>query len=310
VHDALAASVAEARLIEPDPAVAVIVPPPQVPVTPLGVETSKPAGRLSVNAIPLNGMAALGLLIVKLSIVELFSGTVAAPKLFVIAGGAATLRFAEAVLPVPPFAELTLPVTLVYCPAVAPVTVTLKTHVPPAAIVAPASEIPAGAVVVTVPPQAALVPFTTVSPVGSVSVNATPVSGAVLTVGFVSVKPSAVVPANGIPAGLKAFAITGGATTVKLAEAVAPVPPSVDVTFPVVLFCAPATVPVTLTANVQEALCARLAPDKLTTFVACVAVMLPPPHVPESPFGVEITSPDGRVSLKAIPSNVVVVLLF
>jgi hypothetical protein len=37
----------------------------------------------------------------------------AAPKLLVIVGGAATVRFAEAVLPVPPLVDVTLPVVLV-----------------------------------------------------------------------------------------------------------------------------------------------------------------------------------------------------
>jgi len=37
-----------------------------------------------------------------------------------------TLRFAEAILPVPPLVEVTLPLVLVYCPAAAPVTVTLN----------------------------------------------------------------------------------------------------------------------------------------------------------------------------------------
>ena len=57
--------------------------------------------------------------------------------------------------------------------------------------------------------------------------------------------------------GLNALAIDGGATTLTLAEAVPPVPPSVEVTLPVVLFCCPAAMPVTFTENVQEVLCAK-----------------------------------------------------
>ena len=37
----------------------------------------------------------------------------AAPKAFVIVGGLATVRFADAVLPVPPLVEVTFPVVLV-----------------------------------------------------------------------------------------------------------------------------------------------------------------------------------------------------
>ena len=69
-------------------------------------------------------------------------------------------------------------------------------------------------------------------------------------------------------------------------------------------------VPVTFTENVHEELAARLAPDRLITFVPWVAVMVPPPQLPVSPLGVEITSPAGSVSLKPTPVNVVVVLLF
>ena len=47
------------------------------------------------------------------------------------------------------------------------------------------------------------------------------------------------------------------ATARTLAEAVPPVPPSVEVTAPVVLFLAPAVVPVTFTAIVQEPLAGR-----------------------------------------------------
>ena len=38
--------------------------------------------------------------------------------------------------------------------------------------------------------------------------------------------------------------------------------------------------------------------------------MVPPPHEPIRPFGVEITSPVGKMSLKPTPVSVVVVLLF
>jgi hypothetical protein len=53
VHEALDASVPPERLTEPEPATAVAVPP-QLLVSALGVATTRPAGRLSVNAIPFN----------------------------------------------------------------------------------------------------------------------------------------------------------------------------------------------------------------------------------------------------------------
>src|SRR5262245_48696781 len=105
---------------------------------------------------------------------------------------------------------------------------------------------PVGAVVVTVPPQIVALALPTVRPVGSVSVKATPVSETALAAGLVMVKVSEVVAFSAIVVGLKTLAIDGGATTLMLADAVPPVPPCVEVILPVVLFCRPAAVPVTL----------------------------------------------------------------
>src|SRR5712671_6070695 len=73
VHDALAANVPPDRLAEPDPATAVDVPP-QVLVKPFGVATTKPAGKLSVNAIPVRPIVLIaGLAILNVSDVDPFS---------------------------------------------------------------------------------------------------------------------------------------------------------------------------------------------------------------------------------------------
>src|ERR1700694_259105 len=80
-------------------------------------------------------------------------------------------------------------------------------------------------------------------------------------------------------------------TTVKLAEAVPPVPPSTEVTAPVVLCVVPAVVPLTFTLKVHEALPASVAPVKLMLPDPAVAVIVPPPQLPMSPFGVETTRP-------------------
>lgn len=125
------------------------------------------------------------------------------------------------------------------------------------------------ATAVAVPPQVLVNPLgvATTVPTGKESVNATPVSAPVLAAGLVMVKVSDVVLFNGMTAAPKALAMDGGATALMLAEAVPPVPPSVEVTLPVVLFLVPAVVPDTLTAKVHELLCARAAPDKLITLV-------------------------------------------
>ena len=64
VQDEPRGSVAPDKFAEPDPAVAVMVPPPHDPVRPLGVETIRPAGSVSVNATPFSAGVALGLLMV------------------------------------------------------------------------------------------------------------------------------------------------------------------------------------------------------------------------------------------------------
>ena len=145
---------------------------------------------------------------------------------------------------------------------------TLNWHWLFTAMVAPVNAIPVGAVVVSVPPQTVAEALATVKPVGSVSVNATPVKATELAAGFVMVNVSDVVALSPIVAGLNTLAMDGGATTLTLAEAVPPVPPSVEVTLPVVLFCKPAAMPVTFTENTQELLAARLAPVRLITLVA------------------------------------------
>jgi hypothetical protein len=125
VQLALEARLAPERLTDPDPPTAVAVPPHVL--LKFGVAaTTSPAGRLSVNAIPVRERFVFGLLMVNVRLVVPFKGTEAAPKTFVIDGGEATVRPALAVLPVPPLVEVTAPLVLVYWPEAAPVMVTLN----------------------------------------------------------------------------------------------------------------------------------------------------------------------------------------
>jgi len=59
VQEAPTASVAPDKPILFDPAVAVIAPPPQVPVSPFGVATKRPAGSGSVKLTFVNGVPVL-----------------------------------------------------------------------------------------------------------------------------------------------------------------------------------------------------------------------------------------------------------
>ena len=121
VHEVLAARVAVVgvpRLIAEEPAVAVMVPPPQVPLNPLGVATTSPNGRVSVKLIPLSAVARLGLVTVKVNEVELPVKMVVAPKFLVMLGGAATVNGAVAyplvLVFVPLCVEVMFPLTFIY----------------------------------------------------------------------------------------------------------------------------------------------------------------------------------------------------
>jgi hypothetical protein len=92
-----------------------------------------------------------------------------------------------------------------------------------------------------------------------------------------------------------------GPTTVICAAAVPPFPASVEVTALVTLFCAPAVVPTTFTANVQEAPAARLAPERPTLFEPAAAIIVPPPQLPVRPLGEDTVRPDGKASVKPMP---------
>jgi hypothetical protein len=160
---------------------------------------------------------------------------------------------AEAVLPVPPLVELTLPVVLTLLPEVVGVTFTVRAHelpeiVPPVRLMEVLF-----AAAVNVPPQLLVAPgvAATCRPDGKVSVTATPLN-AVELFGLVMVKVRVEVPLTATLVGEKALLMLGGATTVSVAVLLAaPVPPLVELTAPVVLDLLPAVVPVTLTEIVH-----------------------------------------------------------
>src|ERR1700730_6776890 len=195
-----------------------------------------------------------GFLTVNVSDVVPFSGMVAAPNTLVTVGAAVTVRFAVAVPPVPALVEVTAPVVFVQLPAELPITFTLKVHDPLAGMLPPDKLTllePAVAVIVPPPHEPARpLGVATIIPPGNASVKATPLSATVLT--WAMVKLRLVVPFMGIRPAPKVWVIEGGTSTVTLAAAVPPVPPSTDVTVPVVLFCTPLAVPVTLTLNVHD----------------------------------------------------------
>jgi hypothetical protein len=86
-----------------------------------------------------------------------------------------------------------------------------------------------------------------------------------------------------------------------VAEAAEPLPPWVEVTALVLLFCEPVAVARTLSVKAQVAPAASAAADKLTLFDPAAAVIVPPPQLPARPLGVATSRPAGRVSVKPIP---------
>src|SRR5215831_14003911 len=152
-------------------------------------------------------------------------------------GGPTTVTVAFAVLLLPPSVELTV-TELILSPAVVPCTFTETAHEALAARVPPdrLTEL-APPVAVAVPPQV-LFRFgvdATTSPAGRLSVKANPLS-VTLLFGLLMLMVSKVVPFSGIFVGANVLVTLGGAATVRVAVLlVAPVPPLVELTAPVVL---------------------------------------------------------------------------
>jgi hypothetical protein len=313
VQFALPASVAPDRITEFDPAIAVIVPPPQEPDRPFGVETTRPLGTASVKEMPVTATVALGFMTVKLRVVEPPRGMVAEPKSLPIEGGSITVKLVIKVLLVPAMAALTC-TELFFTPSAVPVTLTENVQLPPPAMSAPerlTEEDPAVAVMVPAP-QVPDNPFgvDTTSPAVSVSVKATPVNAAA-AFGFVMVKLRLVVPFIGILVAPNPFVIDGGASTVTVAVLeVEPVPPSRELTVPVVLFFAPTVVPVTFKKNAQLIPAAIVPPERLIVLDPANALMVPAPQVPVTPLGVPTTNPAGSVSVNETPVNATAALEF
>jgi hypothetical protein len=295
VHEAPAASVAPESPTEPLPAVAVMAPPPHEPARPFGVETRRPAGKVSVNPIPVSvsGLPA-GLLIVKARVLMPFRAIEDGVKALEMMGvlGFATVRVALAPAPVPPLVDETGPVVLVYVPTGVAVTLTVTAQELFTGTLPPVSEtVPLPAFATGVPPQLLVSPLGVATKrfTGKLSVKATPADATGF--GLVIVIVSVEIPFGTIVVGLKALAMLGGATTVSVAEAVRLSLASLDVTGPAVLLNVPAP-PVTEAVTVQIAPPASVPPVSWMLLGETVNV---PPHVVAPPLG---KRPAGKRSVK------------
>ena len=193
-----------------------------------------------------------------------------------ISNGSAAASVAVAVPPLPPLLEDAAPVVLTKMPAAGAVTVTLKAHMLPAAIVAPDRLMLPGAVVVSVPPQTVVDALATVSPGGNASAMATPLNATALGAGLPSVIVSVLDCPGAITAGVKAIAMVGGASTLVVAEAAAPKLPDgmrsgVSEAAVAELVALPAVAAVTVRVNCAAAPLSRNGAVQLTEPVAPTA---------------------------------------
>jgi len=170
-------------------------------------------------------------------------------------GGEATISWAVLLAaPAPPLVELTGLVVLDTVPDWVPVTFTVSVQVVPGVVMVPPVRLITvlAAVATGVPPHEFTMPgvAATCNPLCSVSLNATPFSAVVLAAGLVMVKVTVVVPFSEMLVAPKALLIVGGATTFSNAVLlVAPVPLSLELIVPVVLFWSPAAIPITVTVK-------------------------------------------------------------
>src|SRR2546423_1992604 len=143
-----------------------MVPEPQDPVRPLGVATTRPPGSVSPKATPVSATVALGLVMVKLSVVVAFRLMLAAPNALEIFGGPITVMLAVLlVAPAPLSFDEIGPVVLFWTPAWTPCTFKemvqdpFAASTPPGRLTAPEPPGPW-----TVPPQGLLRPIGVATP--------------------------------------------------------------------------------------------------------------------------------------------------
>src|SRR5271169_3534773 len=295
----LAATVPPLRLIEVEAAVAPVRVPLQVFVELGVVATCRPVGNVSVTARPVRGtVLPVGLVMVSVSVVfePVPTGIEPAANDLVIVGGFSTAMVALAVVPVPPLVELTAPVVFVLTPEVVLVTLPVMVQLPLVGIEAPLMLtvlVPTPPPVSAAPEQLVVAAVEKVIPGGRVSLTATPDS-ATLFAGFVMVMVIVEVP---VPTAMLAdpndLVMVGAASTARVALAVVPVPPLVELTLPVTLFLVPLELAVTPTFTWQLAPGVAMDPPvRLMEPAPAFAVKVPPQVLTAlSPWLVHVTEP-------------------
>ncbi len=273
--------------------------PVHVEDSPVGLAMVRFAGKVSLTLTVVRVVPAFGLVKVKVTVEKPPELMDVGLKDLVTVGGELTVKLAVAVRPVPPFVEVTALVVLVAVPPVVSVTVAVTVQLAAPAIEPPVNFIDVVVEVVTEPLVHVVAAPVCVMPDGRLSVTATPVS-VVDALGFVIVRVRVDVPPEPMPVGLNDLVIVGAATTVKVALAVRPLPPFVELTAPVVLTDAPGVLVVAVAVTVQLPLAAMDAP-LMTIEVDVEEAVLPPVQVVAKP---EAVMPAGRVSVMPTPVRV------
>ncbi len=291
------------RLIVPEPEVAPVTEPLQELVKPGALATTRPAGKVSETATPVSAALPAGLVIVIVRTEFVLVATLVGAKAFAIVVAALTVNVAVAVVPVPPFVEVTALVVLTDAPVVLEVTVAVTVQLPLVAIDAPLMTTDVDVEDAVLPPTHVVANPEAVIPAGKLSVIPTPVRATVAD-GLVIVIVSVDVPPGAMDVGEKALPTVGGATTVKVAVAAVPVTAFVEVTVLVVLALAPEVVPVTVTEAVQVPLAAIVPPLKLIVVAPEVGLNVGEPQaLVVAPGVVKTWTPVGRGSENATPVN-------
>ena len=100
LHDVLAARLARLRLTLLVPGTAVMVPPGQDPLRPLGLATTTPAGSVSVKPTPVSGSAAFGLTMVKVRKENIPTPMVGGENVLVMVGGVVGAQLGNLTAPI------------------------------------------------------------------------------------------------------------------------------------------------------------------------------------------------------------------
>ena len=191
------------------------VPHPLVVSAGVAATTMAPGatGKVSENATPLKALFWFGFVIAKVSVETPPARIGFGANCFDMTGGRTAVSDAVAIPVGPVFVPLsvaeTKALTFSWGPAVVAVTVAVMEQEAPAASVPAAKEIVLGAAVVSVPPHCTDEPPATVTPAGSVSMNATPLK-ADPTFGFVTVKLRVVEAPTATGSGEKLLVMVGG----------------------------------------------------------------------------------------------------